>query len=177
MARPNYIKSKYDSFESTKDDGILKIFEYSAMRYNAKVFLVDNLMMAQYLGDEYYRTQSNFVGKLVEFSHKFDTHVHIVAHPIKTYGGIITKEDIRGSGDITNRADNVFKVSRVDKKAASEELSNANTAVEVLKNRFSGRQDIVIGLSFDPISKRFPMASDLSGLYFKCGWEKKEEST
>lgn len=166
----------YDSFGSAKGEDILKIFEYAARRYDCKVFSIDNLMITDFCSanKDFYRAQSEFMGKIIEFTHKFNVHVHVVAHPRKTSGDI-TKNDVGGSGDLTNRVDNVFSVSRIDKgdkddPKISLALMDCDNKVDILKNRFSGRQDITIGLKFEPLSKRFYAKSDINSDCKHYGW-------
>lgn len=167
----------YDSFGSAKGEDILKIFEYAARRYNCKVFSVDNLMITEFCGGnkDFYRAQSEFMGKIIEFTHKYNVHVHVVAHPRKT-SGEITKNDVGGSGDLTNRVDNVFSVGRIDKDEKSIALLDCDNKVDILKNRFSGRQDITVGLKFEPLSKRFFAKSDIDSDSKRYGWNDQQMS-
>lgn len=155
--------------ENTEEAGIIKLFTYAARKYDCKVFLVDNLMTAKFdqmNEEDYYRAQSKFVGELVHFAKTFNVHVHLVAHPKKTRGKL-EKEDISGSGDITNRADNVFSVERVP----DDSTLGCDSIVSVLKNRSEGKQNIEIGLNFDQDSKRFWQPSDPRGSKWQYGWE------
>lgn len=144
----------YDSFGSAKDDDILKIFEYASRRYNAKVFMIDNLMTTFFTDQErdFYRKQSNFVGKVKQFAQNYGVHVHVVAHPRKTEGRL-TKMDVAGSGDITSRADNVLAVHRIENPIPGFE--DCDAILDIFKNRLFGSQNIEIGLRFDTKSKRF----------------------
>ena len=48
----------------------------------------------------------------MEFAKKNEVHVHLVAHPRKGDNDkkkLLTADDIGGSADITNRADNAFR--------------------------------------------------------------------
>lgn len=166
----------YDNSTSTKDTDILRTFQYAVMRYDCKVFLIDNLMMTGFSDGnrDFYHAQSEFVGKVVDFAHKYDVHVHVVAHPRKV-SGTVQKIDISGSGDITNRADNVFSVARIGKDEKDMKLMDCNTRLDILKNRFSGKQDITIGLKFEPESKRFYEKSDEAGYLKQFGWNKQPE--
>ncbi len=166
----------YDNSTSVKDIDILRTFQYAAMRYDCKVFLIDNLMMTSFSGNDkdFYHAQSEFVGKVVEFAHKYDVHVHVVAHPRKVNGNL-QKNDISGSGDITNRADNVFSVARVTDEKEDMDLWGCNTRLDILKNRFSGKQDVTIGLKFEPESKRFYEKSEATGYLKQYGWNKQEQ--
>ena len=153
--------------DNSENTGIIKLFTYAARKYNCKLFLVDNLMTSKFntgkSDSDFYRAQSEFVGELMHFAKTYNAHVHLVAHPKKTKDKL-GKEDVSGTGDITNRADNVLSVER----DAEHPLSNI---VTILKNRSDGVQDRSIGLLFDPSSKRFWQESDKAGEGKKYGWE------
>ncbi len=152
---------------------ILKIFEYSHRRYGCDVFLVDNIMTAQ-LKDAaalgYWQAQSAFTGRLVAFAKGRGVHVHLVAHPRKT-DKRLEADDVGGSSDITNRADNVLKVERV----AEDKVETAGYAMllSVLKNREFGAMPRV-KLDFDPASRRFSPSGLQTGRRFS--WERAEAS-
>lgn len=159
----------FDSFGNTKDDELLKVFEYAAMRYGCKIFLIDNLMTTAFEGGErdYYRKQSEFVGRVKDFAHTQDVHVHLVAHPRKT-NGRLTKMDVAGTGDITNRADNVFSVHRFN--PTEKEEGGFDAVLDIFKSRFSGRQDEEIFLLFNAPAKRFYMRSEPLEGKKQYGW-------
>ncbi len=158
---------------NAEEAGIIKLFGYAARKYNCRVFLVDNLMTSRFntgkSDSDFYRAQSNFVGELVNFAKTYNVHVHLVAHPRKTEGRL-QKENISGSGDISNRADNVFSVERV-----GEIGSMVDTRVTILKNRSEGVQNVDVGLSFDKVSKRYYQQTDMVAQFKKYGWEKQHE--
>jgi len=160
----------YDSFGAVTDETLLKVFEYAAMRYDCKTFLIDNLMAtAMESGEkEYYRKQADFVKQVKEFAVKFEVHVHLVAHPRKTQGRL-TKTDVSGAAEITNWADNVFGIYRV--KKGDDEEGRFDTVLDIFKNRFSGRQDEPVGLLFEPRSRRFYMPSMTERKIHQYGWE------
>lgn len=146
----------YDNRCANDEDYILRIFEYAVRRYGCCVFLVDNLMTTRFSSAsdrDFYRAQSNFTGRLVEFAKKHEVHVHLVAHPRKTEGGrALEADDIGGSGDVSNRADNAFSLTRLEGKEA--ESRGFQTVLRVLKNRQYGEL-VSIGLSYEPASRRF----------------------
>jgi len=161
----------YDILGGVDDKSLMEIFEYAAMRYECKVFLVDNLMLMVFGNNDkdFYRRQSDFVKLLKNFAVKFDCHVHLVAHPRKT-DGRLKKMDVMGSGDITNIADNVLSVHRNPEDEKEKEQCDAY--IDIFKNRFSGRQDDVIALQFNDRCKRFYMASNMEALNREYGWTK-----
>lgn len=98
----------------------------------------------------FWRAQSVFTGRLVDFCKRLGVHVHLVAHPRKTEGKrTLEADDVGGSGDITNRADNVFKVERV-----TPEEKGCDAMVTILKNREYGARG-TIKLDFNEPSRRF----------------------
>lgn len=152
-----------------EEDTILKLFEYANRRYGADVFLVDNIMTAQ-LREEarlgFWRAQSVFTGRLVDFCKRLDVHIHLVAHPRKTEGKrALEADDVGGSGDITNRADNVFKVERV-----RPEEKGCDALVTIMKNREYGARG-TIKLDFNEPSRRFFPAGGSPAK--KYSWEMK----
>ncbi len=171
-----WYKHKYFFHEkhgaSTEDD-ILEIFKYASMRYNCKTFLVDNMMttVLSTQDDNFYRRQSAFIGRLADFAKQYESHVHVVAHPRKA-SGRLTKMDVSGSGDITNRADNVISVHRIkdEERYKLGDFQDCAAIVDVFKNRLLGKQELFFGLDFEPNSKRF-YCPENGGKSKKYGWE------
>ena len=150
---------------------ILRLFEGSNRRYGCDTFLVDNIMTAQLRGEAeqgYYRAQSAFAGRLADFCKRRGVHVHLVAHPRKTEGKRpLEADDVGGSGDITNRADNVLKVERVPEERFQE--LGYSTLLTILKNREFGARGKV-KLEFNEPSRRlFQMGGSPAKRY---GWER-----
>lgn len=137
-------------------DSIVSLFEYAVRRHGCAVFLVDNLMTARFSTSrdtDFYRDQSNFVGRLVEFAKRYEVHVHLVAHPRKAEGArALVADDVGGSSGVTDRADNVFALERLDESASMQ--TGYDTALRILKNRNCGATG-VIGMMFDPAARRF----------------------
>lgn len=158
----------YDNKFSAKDDSIIRIFEYMARKYGCAMFVVDNLMSVEF-GNVYkgniYQAQSEFTEKLKRFAKKNEVHVHLVCHPRKT--NEITADDISGHSDITNKADNVFSIVRLDDNAR---LHGYQTEIRVLKNRAFG-ENIRIALDFDKDSRRF-CSHNYGFLQKQYGWNR-----
>lgn len=147
---------------------------------NLKFVIIDNLMKMEFDGraDSKWEEQSQIVKSLQNFAQRHNICVILVAHPnkVKTLPRI---EDVGGSGDIINTADTVLMVHRVTKdfkKRAMEyftwsadnpafEFSNI---IEVAKDREFGDDDSLIGVHFDPRSKRF---LNYPGENIRYGWD------
>jgi hypothetical protein len=122
-----------------------------------------SLDLSQVRGEKYDR-QSVIALTLAEMAKQYNVHVHFVCHPRKPTG-FLRKADIAGTADITNAADNVFMMHRVNsdfKRFASdffdlsyaEEFFNFSNVMEVMKNRDLGIEDELIGMYFEISSKR-----------------------
>lgn len=76
----------------------------------------------------------------------------LVAHPRKTGERGVSADDVAGTADITNLADNVFSVERVPEERVESE--GCSTRVKIIKNRRNGAR-AVIALQFEETSRRF----------------------
>lgn len=182
----------YDIQDTSKPEKILEAFENLYRRYGIKQFFIDNLMTIEYGGSksEYYHRQSGFVTKCKNFASRLNVHVHIVAHPKKPKKGErITKEDIAGLYEITNKADNVLVMHRIDDdnkkefpesiqvklkeaKAKADDNKPVNiNAIDILKSRIYGWQKVTIPLGFEPNTKRFYHFENEQKKFKSYGWE------
>ena len=177
----NNVREK--NIESTT---IIDMCKFAAKRYNCKLFVVDNLMTSDFDtsgGKDYYQAQSDFIGKLVNFAKTFNVHVHLVAHPRKTHG-LVTKDSIGGSGDITNRADNVIAVERFKDDTEGEELlgddfvSGSSGCLNLLKNRSNGKLAAFL-LKYDPVTRRMRVVEQDGDVVWRdeYSWRKTDDMT
>ena len=117
--------------------------------------ITDNYILMGNVGDS-----SGFVIKDLKL--RKVTYDHTLVNLLVS-AGELTKEDIAGTMDITNRADNTFSVNR-DEEAKV-------TTVRILKNRSEGIQNVQVAFNFDVATKRFsPTESDMFK-YKKYKWE------
>lgn len=162
-------KDKLFLLDNTADrihepEKLFGLMQYTRKRFGCSVFVLDNLMTVSLPGEDKYNAQSAFVGQLVDFAHETGSHVHLVAHRRKggtQKGSKGDSDDVSGSADITNRADNTFAVSRIE-----DEDSPFDAALEILANRSFGVTG-TINLKFDIRSRRYYQGN----LHWTCGWE------
>ena len=164
----------YDDYASLAPIDILDKFKRSRMRYNCRNFVVDNLMILDYEGGyrDKYSKQAQFIKDCKRFAKRYDSHVHIVAHPRKN-DGIIKKDDIAGLYEVSNLVDNVAGIMRVNdetKKELPEEAHHADNILMLFKSRLYGQENIMIKLMFDEPSKRFFQYGDNNGKSKDYGW-------
>lgn len=149
---------------------------------DVNLLILDNLMtldLDAFSGDKNEK-QSSFVNSLADLAKQTHVHIILVAHPRKSLT-FLRREDIGGSGDITNLADNVYIIHRcnkdfekrapeflgqdeVNKIIQYEEFSNV---VEVCKNRFVGSVDNIFGYYYESETKRFMQSKTEHIVY---GW-------
>lgn len=80
--------------------------------------------------------QGDFVQELADLSKSYNTHIILVLHPNKTYqkGQEMNFEQISGTSDMYNKADNIIAVNReYDEDKISQGI---NGYLQVLKNRY-----------------------------------------
>ncbi len=127
------------------------------------VVIIDNLMSLNLPvgAADKYDIQTQIVQALSQAAKQLNIHIHFICHPRKTES-FLRKNDISGTGDLTNTADNVFMVHRVNNdfltrvKEIYPKLSvppDVGNAIEIMKNRDLGVVDEMILLYFDSTCK------------------------
>lgn len=153
--------NKYGNKWSQLFSDIKKIVDESG----AQLIILDNLMATNidnYDGDKNSQ-QSSWINAIKTYAKDKNIHFIIVAHPRKEMT-FLRKESISGTADLTNLADNVIIIHRVNldfNKRASDFLSpdqidnlmKYNSVIEIAKNREFGFTDF-IGLYFEIETKR-----------------------
>lgn len=97
---------------TAKADRLLEIFAYARRRYGIELFVIDNLAKCGF-AEEDSSGQKDFIDKLCDFKNTNSCHVILVTHSRKTDENVPTgKMDVKGTGAITDMADNLFSVWR-----------------------------------------------------------------
>ena len=150
--------------ENVESNFVTNIIVEAILKYKCKVFLIDNLMTCSFENTsqtDYYKAQSDFVGKLSYIAKAYNVHIHLVAHPRKT-SGEIKQDDISGTSDTYKRADNVFNVQRND---------DNTTTVTIMKCRETGENNSEVNCTFLIKPKRFYQTDKEMSRYRKYSWE------
>lgn len=150
----------------------------------ADMVIIDNLMALSFTSPQAadkYDQQSAIVKELSQLAKQLNIHIHFICHPRKALG-FLRKDDISGTADITNAADNVFMVHRNNAdfltrvKTVYPNLKeippDAGNVVEIMKNRDMGVCDRLIFLFFDPTCKTM---TDVRGGLPMYGWAEELE--
>lgn len=135
-----------------------------------QLVVIDNLMALQIsnLGGDRNEKQKQFILEVVEFAKKKNVHIVVVCHPRKESGTqtLLRKESIAGSSDLSNAVQNVAIVHRCGEdfskraseffgKDKAEKYMEYNNVVEICKNRSYGVVDYLVGMYYEPETKRF----------------------
>jgi archaellum biogenesis ATPase FlaH len=154
----------YDNDLGNKKDTLLERIQDIVERKNVKVIIIDNLMSIELSNQNKYDEQSILIKELSNLAKKLNIHIHFVCHPRKVMT-FLRKNDISGTADLTNIADNVFILHRVgdDFKNSikeSKHLKEDNpifqftNVIEICKNREYGVQDVFVGMYYEKETKR-----------------------
>lgn len=168
----------YDNELGNKKDTLLESIQDIVERKNVKVIIIDNLMSIELSNQNKYDEQSILIKELSNLAKKLNIHIHFVCHPRKVMT-FLRKNDISGTADLTNIADNVFILHRVgdDFKNAIKEMRKIRddapifqytNVIEICKNREYGVQDILVGMYYEKETKRLLDHENEKRYY---GWE------
>jgi len=138
-------------------------------KMDVDVAIFDNLMTLDLSGvsGDRYEQQDRFMVALTALAKELDIHIHIVAHPNKS-GGFLRMNSVSGSGHITDLAQNVFILHRVNRDfnanapeflgadvVGSITSSGCTNCIEICKCRDKGSAiDTIIRLFFEAESNR-----------------------
>lgn len=164
-----YIRDVHDWFNDklwlfnvlgeAKADRIIEVFTYARKRYGVTTFVVDSLMKCG-IPDDDYRGQKAFIESLCDFKNQYNCHIHLVAHSRKGESERLPpgKLDIKGSGTITDLADNVFTIwrdkSQDELKPEERDTDKPNARLTCSKQR-NGEWEGSVWLWFDPNSCQY----------------------
>lgn len=143
--------------------------EDSARKYGCKLFIIDNLTAINMncTDNEKWSKQVDLVNWCIDFAKKFHVVVILVIHPkkIETMRRL-TKFDVQGLGSIVDLAHRLISLYRVTPKDKAGERRRDgrgwfrepikyDVMCDILKDRMRGRENLSIGLYYDPSSRRF----------------------
>ena len=105
---------------------LLEVFNYGMRRYGIDVFIIDSFMMLNGVYEDDLKSQKMCIEQICEFKNQNYCQFHMVVHPRKGVDEKMLpgKLDAKGTGTITDAADNCFCVWRNKEK----ELLKANQA-------------------------------------------------
>lgn len=171
-----------DDYDNTLNKLIASMTD-TVRKYGARCLILDNFMCIDTeTSEEELRSQTDTIKKLIEFAKKYQVAVILVCHPRKMDAGTnVGIYDIAGTSNIVNLAHRTIGLRRVtdaERENAAKysekrrQLLKYDVIVTVVKDRMFGRQNIDVGLYYDPASRRF--FSDMDEYDRRFSWDKKE---
>jgi twinkle protein len=103
----------FDLLGTAKGDRLLEVFLYARQKYGVDVFVIDSFLKLDIAEDDY-KAQKSFIEKLCDFKNEHNCQVHLIVHPRKSSDESLIpgKLDSKGSGSVSDLADNCFSVWR-----------------------------------------------------------------
>jgi twinkle protein len=107
----------YDQQGTVTSQQVIAVSRYSAVELGVQHIFIDSLMKCV-SGEDDYNAQKSFVDELTSLARDHNVHVHLIHHIRKLQSEEIkpNKNDIKGSGSISDQVDNVLMVWRNKKK-------------------------------------------------------------
>ena len=107
----------YDQQGTTSADKVIAMTRYCAMELGVQHVFIDSLMKCV-KGEDDFNGQKNFIDELTALARDHNIHVHLVHHIRKLVNEEQqpNKNDLKGSGSISDQVDNVFLMWRNKKK-------------------------------------------------------------
>lgn len=152
----------YDQVGTVNSKRMIAVVRYCVKELGITQIVIDSLMKCGIASDDY-NQQKHFVDELSTIAKDHNVDIHLVAHSRKreTEHTQMDKFDVKGAGEITDMADNVFtvwrnkikevklnnpKISEEDKK----ELQNKHDVILRCDKQRNGEREGSIGLYFNP---------------------------
>lgn len=107
----------YDQQGSTTPEKVIAMARYCALELGVTHIVIDSLMKCV-KGEDDFNGQKNFVDELTALARDHNVHIHLVHHIRKLVNEEQqpNKNDLKGSGSISDQVDNVFLMWRNKKK-------------------------------------------------------------
>jgi twinkle protein len=110
---------------------LIEVFHYGLRRYGIDVFIIDSFMMLNGVYEDDFKSQKMCIEEICQFKNQHYCQVHMIVHPRKgaDESAMPTKLDAKGSGSITDAADNCFSVWRNKAKEGVIQKKNQNQPI------------------------------------------------
>lgn len=115
----------YDHLGSVHWEKLLGVFRYCCAELGTTQIVIDSLMRCG-IADDDYNGQKRFMDALVTLKMDYPVHVHLILHSRKLAdeGHLPGKFDVKGTGTLTDLADNVVTVWRNKRKEEAQQKAS-----------------------------------------------------
>lgn len=124
---------------------LIEIFTYGLRKYGIDVFVIDSFMMLSGIYDDDFKSQKMCIEEICTFKNQNKCQVHMIVHPRKGVDekSMPGKLDAKGSGSITDAADNCFTIWRNKEKEEIFEYYNKGFSLTERQQRILDMPDSV----------------------------------
>jgi twinkle protein len=107
----------YDQQGTTNSKQVISVARYCAVELNITHVFIDSLRKCV-SGEDDYNAQKNFVDELTSLARDHNVHIHLVHHirKLESEEKMPNKNDVKGTGAISDQVDNVLLMWRNKKK-------------------------------------------------------------
>jgi hypothetical protein len=164
----NIVLYSDDDALAASNDDIVKQMEDAYRRYGCKIFLIDNLMTVGFSDedDNIWKSQKEFIKKLLRFTNKYSVNVTLVAHPKKPARGEEPGVySVHGASELVNLCHRLLWVNLL-----TDDRDGYSSEIKIIKDRPTGRAGKSCKLYYDNRTMR--LYSDVTEQYHKYAWEK-----
>lgn len=126
----------YDQLGTVESSRMIAVARYCAEELGVTHMVIDSMMKCglQIAGDSARNSEKKFIDELCALAKESNLHIHLVTHSRKTDSEFqrVDKMDVKGAGEITDQADNVFMVWRNKPKEAQRDEGEHNGEPDML---------------------------------------------
>lgn len=166
----------YDQQGTVKTDMLVAVLRYCANELKITQFFIDSLMKCVADEDDY-NGQKRFVDEVTAIARDTGMHIHIVHHikKLSSEEAMPDKMDVKGSGSITDQADNLLLLWRNKKKERDQQAGKLVSGTEpdailCCDKQRNGEWEGRVALWYEKDSQQFVAASGAAALNFYGGF-------
>ena len=161
----------YDQQGTVTAQQVIAVSRYCAMELGVQHIFIDSLMKCV-SGEDDYNAQKMFVDELTSLARDHNVHIHLIHHIRKLQSEEIkpNKNDIKGSGSISDQVDNVLMVWRNKKKEHDAQNGNIDPMIPdaylMCEKQRNGEAEDWYSLWYDKNSQQFIESHDAQPMDF-----------
>lgn len=161
----------YDQQGTVTSQQVIAVSRYSAVELGVQHIFIDSLMKCV-SGEDDYNAQKAFVDELTSLARDHGVHIHLIHHIRKLQSEEIqpNKNDIKGSGSITDQVDNVLMVWRNKKKEHAAQVGTIDQsmpdAMLMCEKQRNGEAEDWYSLWYHKASQQFVESHDSVAMAF-----------
>jgi twinkle protein len=166
----------YDQQGTVTAQQVIAVSRYSAVELGVQHIFIDSLMKCV-SGEDDYNAQKAFVDELTSLARDHNVHVHLIHHIRKLQSEEIkpNKNDIKGSGSISDQVDNVLMVWRNKKKEHDAQTGSVDPMIPdaylMCEKQRNGESEDWYSLWYLKDSQQFVESYDSRPMSFDAGGE------